>query len=137
MEIEFAKIAEAFEFVCAGQISSHSAVIDTTTGDILFQSDSGELNEFPEDVDDERYIFVPTRHELHLGRPLVMSFIEEHIPGSYREVEALFGHKGAYSRFKDFLDLRNQLDHWHEYQDRETEKALREWCEGMGISLRG
>ena len=137
MKIEYSKIEEAYEFVSAGQLFAHNALVDIQTGDVLFQSDSEELNEFPEEIDEERYIAIPTRAELLLGKPVVISFVETYMPNDIVEVHRIFGHKGAYSNFKNFLELKNMLEQWYEYEQNETERALREWCEGMGIFVLG
>jgi hypothetical protein len=137
MKIEYKDIEEAVEFVSAGHMSMHSAVVDMQTGTVLFQAESGDLDEFPEDVDDERYRAIPGKNDLRLGRPLVMSYIQQHIPDAYQEVQRMFARSGAYSRFKAFLEARNRLDHWYEYEGQETEKAIREWCREQGIELMG
>ena len=137
MNHEYSKIEEAYEFVSAGELFSHNALVDIRTGEVLFQSDSEELDEFPENIDRDRYIAIPTRAELHLGKPVVISFVETYMPNDIVEVHRIFVHKGAYSNFKNLLDLNNMLDQWYEYERTETERALREWCQGMGISLLG
>jgi len=137
MKIDFKKIEEAFEFVSAGQLFSHDAFLDTETGEVLYQSDSDESDDLPEDIDEARYISIPNRGELHLGKPIVLSFVETHAPDCLLEVLGFFAHKGAFSNFKNLMDLNNILDQWYEYESKETEKALREWCEAKGISLRG
>ena len=137
MNIEFSKIHEAYEFVSVGEQYAHDALLDTQTGDVLFQSDSEELNEFPEVIDPQRYIHIPTKAELHLGKPVVFSFAETHMPDALTQVHRMFDRAGAYSRFKNLLEQRCLLDQWYVYEERETERALREWCQVVGVTLRG
>lgn len=135
--IDFRKIEEAYEFVSAGELFAHSALLDAETGEILLQTASGELDEFPADIDQNRYLPIPTRSELQLGKRLVLAFVAEHLPDALAEVREMFGRKGAYSRFKELLALNDMFDLWYEYEGKETERALREWCKGMGITLVG
>ncbi len=137
MKIEYRKIEEAYEFVSAGELFAHSALLDTQTGEVLLQTESGELDEFPADIDQDRYRPLPTRSELQLGRRLVLAFVAAHLPDALDEVRDMFGRKGAYSRFKELLALHNMFDLWYEYEGRETERVLREWCAGAGITLAG
>ena len=137
MNFEYKKIEAAFAFVSSGQFLSHKALLDTETGDVLFQTESGELDEFPEDIEEGRYKAVPSRIELRLGKPLVVSFVKTHVPDALAEVCRMFCHKNASSRFKEFLDAGNRLDQWREYEREETEKALRKWCQETGIALKG
>ena len=137
MKIEYKDIEEAFEFVSAGEMYSHNAVVDMQTGKVFFQAESGDLDEFPEDIDDKRYKSIPSKSDLRLGRPLVISFIHQHIPDAYDEVQRIFSRSGAYSRFKAFLECRNRLSHWYEYEEQETVRAIREWCQGQSIDLIG
>lgn len=137
MEIEYRTIEEAYEFVSAGELFAHSALLDTATGEVLLQTESGELDEFPADPDRDRYLPIPTRSELQLGKRLVIAFAAAHLPEVLDEVREMFGRKGAYSRFKELLAANNMFDLWYEYEGRETERALREWCAGAGIALVG
>ena len=137
MDIAFKKIEEAYEYVSAGPLHSHRALLDTTTGEVLLWSESNELDEFPEVVDEARYLELPTRCELHLGKTLVISFVESHIPEARAEVLEMFANRGPYPRFKNFLDRHSLVDKWYEFEGTETERALREWCREKGLSLTG
>lgn len=137
MKIEYKDIEEAFEFVSAGEMFFHNAVVDMQTGKVFFQAESGDLDEFPEDIDNERYTRIPSKNDLRLGRPLVMAYIRQYIPDAYGEVHGIFSRSGAYSRFKSFLESKNMLSHWYEYEEQETERAIREWCQAQGIELMG
>ena len=135
LRFRYGKVEAAYEFVSAGPLFSHRALLDTATGEVLLQSESGDPDEFPADIAAGRYLPIPTRSELHLGKTLVLSFAEAHAPLALAEVREMFGHKGAYPRFKAFLDRHDLLDRWYAYEGRETERALREWCARKGLSL--
>jgi hypothetical protein len=137
LDIEYRKIEAGYEFVSAGPLHSHRALLDRATGVVLLQSESSGLDEFPEHIDADRHLFLPTRGELHLGKTLVVAFVKAHAPEALGEVLDMFGRKGAYQRFKEFLDRHKMVDQWYEFEEKETEKALRTWCGKMGISLTG
>lgn len=137
MDIEYEKIELAYEFVSAGPLHAHRALLDRETGGVLLQSDVSGLDEFPEHADTDRYLPLPTRSDLHLGKTLVIAFVQEHAPEALGEVLDMFGRKGAYPRFKAFLDRHLLVDRWYDYEGRQTEKALRGWCAKMGITLTG
>ena len=135
MDIAYEKIEEAYEFVSAAPLHAHRALLDTATGEVLLWSESNALDEFPDVVDEARYLELPTRSELHLGKTLVLSFVESHIPEALAEVLEMFANRGPYPRFKKFLDRHDLLDQWYGFEGRETEKALRKWCGMKGLSL--
>jgi hypothetical protein len=137
MNFEYRKIEEAYEFVSAGEVFAHSALLDTATGAVLLQTESGELDEFPAEIDRDRYLPIPNRIELQLGKRLVIAFVAAHLPAALTEVREMFGSRGAYTRFKELLAVNNLFDAWYEYEGKETERALREWCAGAGITLEG
>ncbi|MCY3750980.1 MAG: hypothetical protein OXG54_06225, partial [Gammaproteobacteria bacterium] len=90
-----------------------------------------------EDIhDDRKYIQIPHKRELDLGRKLVLRFVEQELPGDIDYVSRMFRKAGAYSRFKDVLERRGMLEKWYEYEVTATEKALREWCEFNSIEIK-
>jgi hypothetical protein len=60
-------------------------------------SDLEERNdEMPDDVeDDEKYIAIPNKRELGLGKPLALDFARECLPSDFDEVRYRFGKRGA------------------------------------------
>ena len=50
-------------------------------------------------------------------------------------IHAIFSRKGAYSRYKDFLEDRGMLEQWYEFQSKKQEEAFREWCESSSIEI--
>ncbi|WP_353839486.1 hypothetical protein [Mesorhizobium sp.] len=74
-----------------GKIYCHSEWVD-------------DVEELPDDLEDsERYIAIPDKRELDLGKPLVLSFARHHLLDDYDKVREIFSRAGAYARFKDLL----------------------------------
>jgi len=119
---------EQYAYLCreSGKIYWHSEF-----------SDLEELNdELPEDIDDEeKYIQLPSKRELDLGVPLVMDFVRQVLPRDFDDVSDMFDRRGAYGRFKQLLIRRRALEQWYDFEQKATERALREWCELNSIVL--
>jgi hypothetical protein len=132
MPVSFQEILTAFEFVGSGDLGEHHAVLCRQTGKIYLQSefsDFDELDELPDDVeDDEKYLTIPDKRELGLGKPLVLEFAREFLPGDLDEVRYIFSKRKAYSKFRALLLRRNALEQWYEFESKAAEQALREWC---------
>ena len=78
---------------------------------------SDELGELPDDIEDsEKYVPIPDKRELDLGKPLVLDFARQFLPNDIDEVRRIFTRKGAYAKFKDLLDRRGALDHWYDFE---------------------
>ena len=58
-------------------------------------------------------------------------------PEEAEKIEAIFHHKGAYSKFKSILERRGIIDSWYAYENTAQENALREWCKLNGITING
>jgi hypothetical protein len=141
MPVSFQEILTAFEFVGSGGLGEHHAVLCRQTGKIYLHaeySDFGELDELPDDVaDDEKYLTIPDKRELGLGKPLVLEFTREFLPGDLDEVRYIFSKRKAYSKFRALLLRRNALEHWYEFESKATEQALREWCAVNSVEVAG
>lgn len=137
--VDFDDISEAFESVSFGTQYENEAYLCRETGRIYYCfSDLDDLgDELPEDIEDGgKYIQVPHKNELDLGRNLVLRFVGHKLPGNIDYVSGIFRRAGAYSRFKDLPERRGMLEKWYEYEANATEKALRQWCEFNSIALR-
>ena len=123
----------------AGDGYSESAWVSRETGAIFTGSETaGISDELPDDIDDpEKYLPIPSRRDLDLGRPLVMQFAADRLEERYDEIADIFRRKGGYRRFKDFLHRIGALDAWYAYENEATEKALREWCAENGVEVEG
>ena len=102
-------------------------------------SELDELNdELPDDIeDDEKYVAIPDKRELGLGKPLVLDFAREFLSNDFDEVRYIFSKKGAYAKFRALLIRRNVLERWYDFEAKGTEQALREWCELNAIEVAG
>jgi hypothetical protein len=143
MPVSFQEILDAFEFVGFSGFGEHQAFLDRRSGKIYWHSefsDLDELNELndemPDDVeDDEKYVAIPDKRELGLGKPLVLDFVREFLPNDFDEVRYIFSKRGAYQKFRVLLIRRSALDRWHEFESKATEQALREWCKLNSIEV--
>ena len=143
MPVSFQEILTAFEFAgMSGDFGTHQAILCRRTGKIYCRSefpDLDELNdEMPDDVeDDEKYVAIPDKQELGLGKPLALDFAREFLPSDFDEVRYIFSKRGAYKKFRALLIRRDVLDSWYDFEAKATEQALREWCELNSIEVAG
>jgi len=142
MPISFQEILDALESVGTDILGEHQAILSRRTGKIYWRSESSELDELndelPDDIeDDEKYVAIPDKRELGLGKPLVLDFAREFLPNDFDEVRYMFSKKGAYAKFRVLLIRRNVLERWYDFEAKGTERALREWCELNAIEVAG
>jgi len=141
MPVSFREILDAFEFVSVGGgVGEHQAFLCRQTGKIFWRSELSDFDELedelPDDIEDgEKYLEIPDKRELDLGKPLALDFACQVLPKDFDEVRRLFGHRGAYASFKQLLARRGVLDQWYDFEQKATERALREWCEINSIAL--
>jgi hypothetical protein len=118
MPIKFQEIRDALEFVCAGNgLGENQAYLCKQSGKIHLHSDWSDMDDelpdddkLPDDVDDEeKYLEIPDRRELDLGKPLVLDFTRQNLPADFDEVREIFGRRGAYAGFKRLLVRRDAL----------------------------
>ncbi len=134
--VNFSDLEDAYLFVNSGSMFDNHAYVSLDTGRIIWTPVDEELGEVPDDLEIvDRYVEVPDKHELALGRVLVMEFVDRHIPDDYDRVADIFRSRGAYGRFKDFLDSRGQLDAWYKFENEAIRNALREWCRENGLEV--
>ena len=95
------------------------------------------MDELPEDVDEneEKYLWLPYKNDLDLGKHLVMESADKHMPEDVYKIEDIFRHSGAYRRFKDLLEERGQLEDWYDFENAHVKEALLEWCRENSIEL--
>ena len=97
MAVSFSDLQLAFEFVSSGGMGENEAYVDRQSGKIYWHSEFGDNDkELPDDIDDEKYISIPDKRELDLGKPLVLDFAREFLPADYDEVRHIFSRRGAY-----------------------------------------
>jgi hypothetical protein len=103
MPISLKDLRLAFEFVSMGS-SDNSAFLCKKTGRIYWTSESGVLDgleeeELPDDLEEsDKYLAIPDKYELDLGKPLALAFAREFVPAYFDEVRQIFSKRGAYRR---------------------------------------
>ena len=135
--INYSDLRDAFDFVSFGAPFESNAFLCVDTGEIYCTSDTLELDEeAPDDLEtSDRYIAIPHKNDLNLGRDLALSFADQELPDDYATVAGFFRSKGAYGRFKQLLESRGVLEAWYKFEGQAVETALRQWCEDNGIQL--
>jgi hypothetical protein len=138
MKVKFQDVEEAYDFVSFGPYGDHSALLDKSTGKIHWHSESGDLDEIPEKMwESEDMIEIPHKKDLGLGNHLVFEFIKSQAPDDYPDVREIFSKRGAYARYKSFLESKGILQEWYDFEQKAQQQALREWCEENEIELTG
>lgn len=139
MKISFLDIESAFTHVNFGEIpGGNVALLDKATGEIYYKSDFAGIDEIPEGAYlRDSTVEIPGKRDLNLGTRLVFRFVGEVFPGGYDKVREIFSRRGAYARYKDWLEYNGLLDKWYDYSNTAEEKALREWCADNGVELDG
>jgi hypothetical protein len=137
--VRFDDLLHAFDFISMGDPYENRAFIRIATGTVHF---ARTLDEEPEEIDEEELelsgglIYLPGKHDLDLGQRLVFAFADRMLSGDDADrVRDIFGRRGAYRRFKDFLETRSMLEQWYAFEEKATEASLRGWCEDNGIEL--
>src|SRR6516162_2541514 len=115
MAVSFSDLQLAIEFVSSGGMGENEAYLDRESGKIYWHSEVGDNDEeLPDDVDDKKYILIPDKRELDLGKPVVLDFASEFLPDDYDEVRHIFSRRGAYRRYKELLVRRGALERWYD-----------------------
>ncbi|HBO42860.1 MAG TPA: hypothetical protein DD670_02780 [Planctomycetaceae bacterium] len=136
MKHSYETIELAFEFVSSASQFENEAILSLDTGETYFVSGMFDSDELPDDIEtSDRYVRLPHKNDLDLGKALVRRFVARHMPDAFDEVESFFRRRGAYARFKDLLDHRGMLDEWHAYENAQTKASLRQWCADNNIEL--
>ena len=128
MRVSWRELQDTFEFASFGQPGETEAVLCRQSGKCFWHSEALE------DIE-EKYLRIPHKKELDLGKALVFDFAEACLPDSLDEVRQIFNRKGAYARFRDLLHRKKALDRWYAFEADATEKALRQWCEENDITI--
>ncbi len=136
--MKYSDIEDAFMFVSMSPPDENYAYLNKETGEAYYVSSLGDSDELPDDLEEnEKYISIPHKNDLNLGRNLVFDFISANLPNEFERVRGIFSRKGAYTRFKDLLESKGQLEAWYEFERKATEEALRGWCKENNITLEG
>jgi len=134
--VRFDDVENAFHFVSASPCGTSAAYLNVETGEIFYQSEMTGIDELDgKKMNWNQMIGIPHKNDLELGHSLVFEFVEGNLPDAYRQVRDMFRRKGAYSRFKGFLESKEMLETWYRFENEREQQALRHWCEENGIPL--
>ena len=132
MQVNYMDLAMALDYVSA-EPYEHEAYICAETGQIYWNIEGDDL---PDDIEtNDRYLVIPSKQDLDLGNVLVRRFAQEQLPNDVDKIAEMFRAKGAYSRFKAFLDQQDQLQNWYVFEQSATQDALKIWCEDSGLTI--
>ena len=96
--MKFADIEDAFMFVSYGMYGDHAAMICRSTGRICWSSESGDMDEIPEEAyESDDWVEVPHKNDLNLGRDLVLESAAQRFPAEQGRIRAIFSRRGAYA----------------------------------------
>ncbi len=136
MKIKFSDVVMSYDYVSSDQPLMNSAFISKRTGQIYYHSEMYDSDELPEDIyENDDYIEIPHRNDLDLGQHLVWQFVNREIPGLADTVRGFFSRRGAYSKYRSFLEGIGLLKKWNEFEDTRTKETLKEWCKENGIEI--
>jgi hypothetical protein len=136
--VTYEDLFDAFDYVSSAAPMDHEAYVSLDTGEVYCWSEyigAGD-EEVPDDLGSpDRYLAIPHKSELGLGRNLALRFVEENLPSRYDEVEEYFSRQGAYSRFYEMLAREGARDAWGEFEADCVHTALRLWCADNGVEI--
>jgi len=134
--VKFGDIEEAVMFVSYGMYGDHCAMLCKRTGEICWSSEASDMDEIPEEAyGSEDWIDIPHKNDLDLGRDLAFEFIAQHLPSEQERVQHIFRRRGAYSRYKDFLESKGMLQAWYDFENEQTKQAIIDWCQDNDITV--
>ncbi|AQV97516.1 hypothetical protein BJN34_27015 [Cupriavidus necator] len=135
--VKYDDFLTAFEFASSAGPMEGNAYVSLDTGRVYWISDfNDDDEEVPEDIEtSDRYLAIPDKTELGLGRRLALQFVAQELPECYDQVEGFFRRKGAYARFKDLAERKGILETWYSFEADSVERALRQWCAENGLEI--
>lgn len=136
--VSYDDLVRAFEFVSSAPSMENGAYVSLDTGEILWTSDLDAIDdELPDDIEtSDRYVAVPHKNDLDLGRDLALRFVAQVLPDDYEQARGFFRRRGAYAQFKRLVESAGALDRWYKFEEASVNSALTEWCSQNGIELR-
>ena len=132
------EIVNAYIFNESASYGESAAFVCLESSRIIFCIDGDGIcvDEKEQEYSPDGCIPLPHKNELDLGKKLVLNFAREMFPDDVGNVERIFSRRGAYRRFKAFLEERDILDLWYDYENSAQEAALRSWSEWNEIVLK-
>ena len=136
VKMKYGDIEMAFFHVCGDSRGMNCALLDRSKGKFYFSCDLLGEDDIPDSLrEDDTAVEMPHKNDLDLGQSLIFKFVDLNVPDEYDYVSRIFRKRGAYSRYKDFLESKGLLEEWYKFENDEQEKALREWCKEENIEL--
>ncbi|ABM03367.1 conserved hypothetical protein [Psychromonas ingrahamii 37] len=136
MQVDLNDIELAIEFVSSAYSFDNAAYLNSETGVIYYSGDAVD-EELPDDIDKvSKYISIPSKRDLELGKPLVLSFVSKEMPDEIDNVYSMFRSHGAYSKFKSLLQSLEYVEKWYSYENAAVKNAITEWCKENSIECR-
>ena len=88
MRVSLKDIREAFDFVSTGGGDEHQAILFKQSGKLYYHSElCDDLDSLPDDIDDgDKFLPIPDKRELDLGKPLALDFARQFLSGGFDEV---------------------------------------------------
>ena len=134
MQVKIDDIEMAIEFASSNMFDS-GAFINIETGEIQYVGDMVD-EPAPSDIyENEKYISIPGKAELDLGKPVAIGFVSKEIPDKLGLTYDIFSRSGAFSKFKNLLASLNKLDNWYAFEQAALRSAAMEWCSENGIKV--
>ncbi len=97
-------------------------------------ADTEEINAAYDAMKEGSWIAFPDASELRLGHRMALRFAREFLSEEQCErVVAIFSRRGAFRRFKDFLDECGKLQDWYGYEELTVLEALKQWLRDNDI----
>jgi hypothetical protein len=131
------ELLEGFEFASSGEFFDAAAYLSLDSGVVYLVGEGVEEGDDtpPDLLTSDRYLAVPTRRDLDLGRTLALRFARRHMAHDADSVAEYFRHSGAYARFKELVDRRGRLEQWFDFEAKAVQAALAEWCTENDLEL--
>ena len=97
-------------------------------------ADTEEIDAAYDPMKEGSWIAFPDASELRLGHRMALRFAREFLSEEQCErVVAIFSRRGAFRRFKDFLDECGKLQDWYAYEELTVLEALKQWLKDNDI----
>ena len=128
--LKYEDLLDAYEWVSADPTMQNSAFVNRQSGSVHLETDEIDGgDELPGDIEDgKKYIAVPHKSDLQLGKAIVFDFVEDYLPEEIDKVAQYFKRPGAYSKYKDLLERKQLLEAWYRYERTKTFEALFQWA---------
>ena len=139
MPVSLKDIREAFEFVCAGGGGEHQAFLCKQSGKLYCHSDlCDDLDILPNDIDDtEKFLQIPDKKELDLGKPLALDFRPPIPARRLRRRSTIFQQKGRLRQILRICWVEGACSISGTISRRKPRKEhLRMWCDLNSIEAR-